>query len=436
MILILIISFILFSAAINSILPINEGNFFRYVIACILSISLLSYFYISSLFLNCSYLCYIIILLCFCGTAVFFLWKLKLKNLIFTFQINKWVLRFLFVLLIGTIIFTIKSNRWGDWDAWANWHLRAKFLCYDHLWTNIFKHEGTPDYPLMLPSITAMFWKAAGSINPIVPVIIAYLTYISILCVLYLSFSKIKLEHIGLAGVIILTLDAGFAGRAASQYADTILALFILITTILVSNTKEKSAIYYLLIGIFASLTIWVKNEGLIFFIFVSILIFCKNYTQKNHKKILFFLFGIIPIAAVFLYFKIFLAPVNELSKQNINIFESILNYEKHLIILKFFIITLFKQFPILIMLVVAALLFTPKILVSEMVIVLTACCFIYLFIYTLTNAEIYWQLRTSLDRLIHQLYPAFLYCFLNAFKTKITLNPKKPITKIPDSSI
>ncbi len=148
------------------------------------------------------------------------------------------------MVLIGTISFTLNSLRWGQWDAWAIWNLHAKFLFHEDSWETLFTHKITwthPDYPLMLPSLIAVFWKGIENISPVIPVIIAYVVYISILSLIYSSINITRFKFIALIGVLFLTLDTNYLAIAASQNADTLLSLFILIPVILVSKKKEKS---------------------------------------------------------------------------------------------------------------------------------------------------------------------------------------------------
>ena len=53
-------------------------------------------------------------------------------------------------------------GRWGGADAWAIWTFHAKYLFYDN-WYELLQNYidlTHPDYPLFLPSLITIFWKA------------------------------------------------------------------------------------------------------------------------------------------------------------------------------------------------------------------------------------------------------------------------------------
>jgi hypothetical protein len=37
-----------------------------------------------------------------------------------------------------------------------------------------------PDYPLMLPTLIAFFWKCLGYITPVTPIILAYVVFLAV----------------------------------------------------------------------------------------------------------------------------------------------------------------------------------------------------------------------------------------------------------------
>lgn len=410
MTLIILLSVLLFSFTISTYIRSQENYFFKLTISFILSLSFLSLLFSVSLFLNIPYFYYITALLGLDITAIYFLRKEQFKRIELSFRINESLILFMFIILAVSILFWYKTIRWGEWDAWAIWNCHAKYLFYENSWTSLFTNNvAHSDYPLMLPSLIAIFWKSLGSIHPIVPAVIAYVVFICILSLIYSSVNQNHFKYIGILMVLFLILDYRLIPMAASQYADTLVSLLILLTIILLSKQKENTNSYYLLIGFFASLPLWVKNEGIVFFIFTSILIVFQNY--KDKRKIFSFIVGALPIILIYTYFKTAYAPDNDIvSGVGGGTIEKIFTLDRYVIIIKNLTHTLIFLFPFLTIITITTLIVHPKVLLSGITLVIATTLASYLFVYVITPHDINWHLNTSLSRLIHQLHPSIIY--------------------------
>ena len=144
-------------------------------------------------------------------------------------------------ILLMSLVFSLHSARWVGWDSWAILNMHAKSLTFSNNWTNLFTShiEWThPDYPLMLSSYIAIFWKLLGNFTPIVPSILAYIVFAAVPLSIYSSLKSKNLELLGLILFLILALDSKFIYRAASQYSDTLLSLYILLTIIFFNKLR------------------------------------------------------------------------------------------------------------------------------------------------------------------------------------------------------
>lgn len=431
MTLILILSLFVFTITIFSLLKIQEHTLFKLIIAGISATSFLGISFTISLFLNLSFLFYIVFLAILNIASVIFLIRTGFKIPTFRFKINKWSILLLFIILIQTILFWKGSKRWGEWDAWAIWNLHAKFLFYDDGWKNLFTNKISwthPDYPLMLPSLIALFWKGLGEINPIVPAAVAYATLISVLCLLYASLQEGRFKVIGLTGILFLIIDLKFTSLAIMQYADTLVSLFILITIILLSKKEAKPNAYFSLIGLFAVLPIWVKNEGTVFFLLTSVLIIGQHYRQM--RKILYYIIGVLPVLSLYIYFKIVYAPANDLvGALDNHTAQKLLSFDRYITIGNYLLNTLYYQFQLLLILPFALLLACPRKLVSGIVLVLSGTLAAYLCVYVITPHDLTWHLSTSLDRLIQQIYPSVIYGSLFILSKYLPPYPEKELS-------
>jgi hypothetical protein len=111
-----------------------------------------------------------------------------------------WILN----ILLGIILFTMaKGQPFGQWDAWALWNMKLKFLVYGgEQWQDIFKlHWHTqPDYPLLLPFINAWEYSAASSV-PLTTVTMMTAVVYTVLTATILFFALKELIPITIAAV-------------------------------------------------------------------------------------------------------------------------------------------------------------------------------------------------------------------------------------------
>jgi hypothetical protein len=91
-----------------------------------------------------------------------------------------------------------------------------------------------------------------------------------------------------------------------------------------------------------------------------------------------------------------------------------LLDSNRYILIINFFKITILKKFPILPFLLLFSIFYYPKFkklnIYPLIGIVFLICT--YFFIYLFTPKDLAWHLETSLDRLLHQVYPTILMLF------------------------
>ena len=93
-----------------------------------------------------------------------------------------WLMGALALVLIADVFsfigFTV-TNPYGDWDAWAIWNLRARFLYSGgNAWTDGFSNIigwSHPDYPVLIPSLVARGWLYTRYEAQFVPALIAFM---------------------------------------------------------------------------------------------------------------------------------------------------------------------------------------------------------------------------------------------------------------------
>ncbi len=320
---------------------------------------------------------------------------------------------FFVLLLLATCFNYLQfSVPWGDWDGWAIWNPHAMFLYHSDHWTRLFSEQygwSHPDYPLMLPSMIAMFWKPAGSVHYIVPVIIGALPLAGIMVLL---FSEAGDPRAGIFAALVVAVDSNFSARAASQYADGLLAFFCLLTVVVIKrleSTKAGKTSLLFFLGFVSASCLWVKNEGIFFFVLTAI------YSLVVFRKVPGFfrgyVSGVIPMLLTWAVFKLFLAPPNDFA--GILTFKTVhkmLDPGRYVIILIYtarVILTEYPLLPFMLLFFIARRRTLPGYLVIPAITFL-----IYLSVYLVTPHNLAWHLETSLNRLILHVYPAVLFIF------------------------
>jgi hypothetical protein len=160
----------------------------------------------------------------------------------------------------------------GQWDAWAIWNLRARFLWRAGPdWAQVFTTApgwSHPDYPLLLPLSVVRLWWYAGIETTMGPALLAALFTCSTVALLVSALWVVAGSTAGILGGLALIGLPAFVVHGASQYADTPLGFFILASVTLVCLRHCLPAppgAATVLAGVAAGLAAWTKNEGVLF---------------------------------------------------------------------------------------------------------------------------------------------------------------------------
>jgi hypothetical protein len=322
----------------------------------------------------------------------------------------------------------------GYWDSWGIWNLRARFLFRGGAnWTAVFsslvRHA---EYPYLVSASVFRGWSYCGMETTIVPIVFSGLFTFATPALLMASLACARSISQGIIAAFLVLGMPYFITQGAGQYADTPLAFFILATLILIylyDAHHTPISQYLSCAGFAAGLACWSKNEGLLFL--VSIVsarllscIVCKQWKQLI-SQMAFFGMGLFPILILLIYFKL-QVPSNDLIYPSyhrlINIAGQILNGARYMYIIKNFIeqgLT-FHQFIItpVPVLLIYILFLGIDIKQQDRPFLLTAALCLgillsgYFFIYVITPKNLDWHIRTSLNRLLLHLWPAFIFLF------------------------
>lgn len=339
--------------------------------------------------------------------------------------------------LASFILLSLK-NPHGGWDAWATWNMRARFLFrggdhwQDCLGLSSWSHpDYHPDYPLLLSGIVARCWKIIDKETLVVPMLISMSFTFATVGLIFSSLSVIRCKTQGFLAGLVLLGTPFFIEHGASQYADIPIGFFFLSTIVLFSlqdGTPKKKLNLLFLAGITTGLSFWTKNEGFLFLLSIIVAGLAVITLTKERKpylgQMLPFAMGILPLAGIVIYFKTQLVLPNDLL--SIQRFHTTMgrlaDFSRYLTVGKAFVNQIFHfggwVISIVIVLILYLFLFGVKIeeqrkttIISSLI----ALCLMlagYFLNYIIRSPDLHWHLRYSLNRLLLQLWPSFLFTF------------------------
>lgn len=343
----------------------------------------------------------------------------------------RWVLCLCLALAAATAltIFVVNTlvSPHGEWDAWAIWNLRARFLSRGgSYWRVAFDERlawSHPDYPLLLPSLVARGWMQLGSSTTIVPAFLALLFAVATVGVLYGSLSMLRDNRQAMLGALSLTGTLAFAQAAASQLADLPVGCFILATCALLALRRRgigRGAAFWA--GFLCGMAAWTKNEGVLFVfcVFAVESIRMLRARQVVWGEVAPFVLGLLPTLALLGFFKIQLAPASYLLEDGGGqALVRILTLERYVEIARAFLGAGVGFGGWLGLALLGYLLLVGRtrdehsrrdsFSVAAVLALMLAGFFT---VYVITPKDLAWQLKFSLGRLLLQLWPSALLAF------------------------
>lgn len=212
----------------------------------------------------------------------------------------------------------------GAWDAWMTWNMHARAIFRaGQRWRELLvalPDWSHPDYPLLIPASVARIWTYGGAETLLGPIGIAFLFTFATAGVLYASVSILRSRSQAILAALLLLTSKFFILHGTSQYADIPLAFFFVSTLTLMSLQQvwaDARDRLLALAGVTAGLAAWTKNEGVLFCVIVIGTFAYTTVRARGWRLALresrAFALGIAPVLSLVAWFKIRLAPPNDL---------------------------------------------------------------------------------------------------------------------------
>jgi 4-amino-4-deoxy-L-arabinose transferase-like glycosyltransferase len=349
------------------------------------------------------------------------------------------VLAFLAVLGLSLASFLLLSwkSPHGEWDALVIWNLRARFLHRggEH-WSDGFTEAlgwTHPDYPLLLPATVARGWTYLGREHTLVPAGVALLFTLATAGLLVSAVGRCRGPTQGLLAGGVLLATSSFVMQGTAQMADAPLGFFILAVTVLFCIREREcpdNGRLSVLAGTLAGLAAWTKNEGILFLVVTLVARGVGAARAGGWKRLSrdvpAFAVGLLPVAAVLLAFKVYLAPANDLvagqgpGATAVRLADG----SRYAQVGAAWVAELARLGPGAVPLLALYGLLVGRATsgrrrgLGHTLLVLGGMAGGYTAVYLITPQDLTWHLKTSLERLLLQLWPTGLFAFFLAVAT------------------
>jgi hypothetical protein len=333
------------------------------------------------------------------------------------------------VLAVFHAVLDYLAEPFGQWDAWAIWNQRARFIFRaGEFWRDAFAASFPhTDYPLLIPMANVRLWSYLGAERPESPWLLNVLFLLATVAVLTAGVWRLRSSSQGLlAGIVLLGLTL-FVTYGSSQYADVPLAFFMLSAASL-SMVYDSAASPHcgllILAGLAAGLAAWTKNEGLLFLVVLAASRGFIGWRCDGGRKVLWeagcFIGGALPIVAVLVIQKAWLAGGNDLIAEQHpqDILARLVDPARYWLIIKkatSYGYEVAGPFAALLPLSFFALGAAEDNACNRRGIATAFLAILlmltgYFFVYVLTPKDLAWHLKFSLDRLLLHLIPLGLF--------------------------
>ncbi len=193
-------------------------------------------------------------------------------------------------------------NPQGNWDAWAIWNLRARFLASGaalapRAWSPLLGSVTHPDYPLLVSALVARSWAFSHSVSAAAPEAASYAFFLALVALVAGGVAALRGPVLGALAALVLAASPAVVHEVPAQYADVPLACYFAGALVFVLLDQPVVA------GILAGCAAWTKDEGALFLVLfgAAVLVFRRGSFLRAAA-------GALPALALLLVFKLGLA--------------------------------------------------------------------------------------------------------------------------------
>ncbi len=331
----------------------------------------------------------------------------------------------------------------GNWDAWAIYNVKAKFLYLgNEHWLNLFQTQtflAHQDYPLLLPVLVATGWSLLGTSTLNWPLYLQLILAISTCSAMTITTFRLKGLLPAMMVLAAMLATPLLVEMTTWQYADIPLMAYLtlaFLAALLLTEfygqpdeiTQQKPRSGMFMIASLIALAAWTKNEGQLVCLictlwFIPIVIFTRWRRDWNHLLIAYALGLLLPITAVIVTKSLPETGNDLFQNQTISTLFSRLSDVSRIHAISSYWATIIQQHYLRPLLAISAaaltLILTHRVSQTDMLqrlfkasLILIPCIGTlvgYFTIYLITPHDLQWHLTTSFNRIFSHVYPGLL---------------------------
>ncbi len=230
-----------------------------------------------------------------------------------------WLLRGAFVVVFalacGVVITEYAAAPHGQWDAWAIWNQKARFMFRaGPNWVDSMQIPWSqPSHPPLVAASVARLWAYAGKDVTVVPAMLSATFALSMLAVV-MGALDMRRQRAWVAGAMLIA-PLTFTHLAAAQTADLPIGLFFIATLVMLPMRPAawragfQTCASLWLAGATASLATWTKNEGVVFLAGTTALVLWSAFRHGRIRDVIWWVIGAVPFLAALAWFKLGVVP-------------------------------------------------------------------------------------------------------------------------------
>jgi len=260
-----------------------------------------------------------------------------------------------------------------------------------------------------------------GTTGPVAPCVIAYIVFVTVLLTICTGLGQIN-RLLALVGLVLFAFANSYIKMAASQGADTLLSLFILMALVLVRQHEKGGDVKLIfLTGFISGFAGWIKNEGIAFTIVFSIVMMWQYKKAPHH--VAYYTAGLLLPVLVIIVFKTIYAPANDImAGQNHNAVSRLMEPGRYKLTGIYFLNNIRHLYPGLLIIVGLVIITGYRRLYDSRLLVIMLMIGTYFFTFVITPRDLRWHLENASDRLLLQLFPSLVYVLLSLVYVLLSL--------------
>lgn len=325
----------------------------------------------------------------------------------------------------------------GEWDAWAIWNLKARFMVRGgEYWRELFSTPIVhPGYPLLVPSAVARVWTWIGAESHVAAVVAAALFTYATPAVVVGSLARLKGWTPAIWGGVLVLGIASFTTYGSWQFADLPLAFLILTSVVLIACDQQSSETrrFAVLAGAAVGLAGLAKNEGLPFTIGMAAFYSGSQLLRGGGERVMrvaLFLVAALPFWLILLAIHRASPSVGMVAAlADASIMERVTDPGRHAVVIDAIGGRAWVWggiWPVGMLPILAVALWAGgwridprhRAAAGTAAAALVVMALSYYFAYLVTPYDLGWHIATSFDRILIQIWPTlvWLFCLVAAF--------------------